>query len=151
MKLTNSDSSGLLISKRNAFRMLLWLCVYYRFFVTKVQSIWCIILLTSKHTLLLLQIHSRVLADAINNSLRGVLEPEFISFIQSFLYPIEYMIKNTESPPPLDENAPRLQHTEDHQFVPLQGEGERTDPIFELFNSVYKSKPGKIVAILLYY
>ena len=55
------------------------------------------------------------------------------------------MIQNAESPPPLNENAPRLQWTEDYQFVPLQGEGERTDPIFELFNSVHKLKPGKRV------
>ena len=104
-------------------------------------------LLTNKHSLLPCQIHSRALADAISNSLRGVLEPEFISFMQSFLYPVDYMIQIAEYPPPLNENAPRLRFTDDHQFVPLQGEGERTDPIFELFNSVHKPKPGNIVKL----
>ena len=63
-------------------------------------------------------------------------------------YPTEYMIKSTEHPPPLNENAPRLRLTENYQFVPLHGDGEKTDPIYELFNSVHQPRPGSIVELI---
>ena len=57
------------------------------------------------------------------------------------------MIKRVENPPLLDENAQRFVLTKDLQFMPVQqqGAGNKTDPIFELFNPPADVKEGKKV------
>ena len=92
----------------------------------------------------LLQNHSWILAETFGNNLRGVIEPEFIALLQSFIYP-KYMLHKPEAPLAMDENAQRLAVTETPQgiqVVPLQGEGTKIDPIFELFNPPAGSTKG---------
>ena len=74
--------------------------------------------------------------------MRGILEPEFIGLLQSFLYP-KCMIQNPEVAPEQDMNAPRFAVTKSLQVVPLQREGDKKDPIFELFNPPPNSKQGR--------
>lgn len=87
------------------------------------------------------------MADTIGTSLRGLLDDQVICLLQSFIYPKEMMIKRVENPPLLDENAQRFVLTKDLQFMPVQqqGAGNKTDPIFELFNPPADVKEGKKV------
>ena len=70
-------------------------------------------------------------------------EPGFILLLQSFVYP-EDMIQSHEVSPELDERALRLALTASGQVVPLQRDGSRSDPLYELFNSIYGPKKGTI-------
>ena len=97
-----------------------------------------------------LQVQSRILADVISNEFRGVFDTEFIGLLQSFIFP-QCMIQDPEIPPEMNENAQRFYITEDLDIVPLQREGNKKDPIFELFNPPTNSKPGKHRTLISYF
>ena len=52
------------------------------------------------------------------------------------------MIQSLEVAPDLDENAQRLALTETGRVVPIQREGDRVDPLYELFSSIHGAKKG---------
>ena len=139
MKFTTSSGNSLLINQRKAFRMLLWLCTYNEFYIQKVRIIY--FRFSSAIVVIIVhfcsQISSKALAEIFDSKLMGIIEPEFISLLKTFIYP-ECMILCPEATPPPDENAQRLRLTESMRVVPLppQAKSEMVDPLGALFNTL---------------
>ncbi len=72
--------------------------------------------------------------------MQGVLEPEFIALLQSFIHP-KWMIQTPEPEPIIDETADRLAFV-GGQVVPVERKGNLSDPIYELFNPPKTTNPG---------
>ena len=81
------------------------------------------------------------LAEVVQEHLRKFLGQETVDLLRSFLHP-KNMIEMPEAPMIMDENAERLQ-LRGSSIVPIQNEGPRIDPVFELFNPPKDTKQGK--------
>ena len=81
------------------------------------------------------------MADVILNNLGEHLESNFIGLLYSFIYPSS-MICKPEVPPDLDESAPKFEVTGDNRVIPVEREGEKKDPVFELFNPPSDTSQG---------
>lgn len=81
------------------------------------------------------------LAEVVEEHLRKFLGQDTVYLLQSFLHP-KNMIEIPEAPMIMDEDAERLQ-LRGNSIVPIQNEGPRRDPVFELFNPPKDTKQGE--------
>ena len=112
--------------------MMIWLCVYYEFYCTKVNAIRQL----QVKIITIIQKQSPELIAFFNETQEDLRFPEgHLNILNCFLDPTK-MIKEKEVPNPLNLNAEVLEYTEEGDIIPKQSSSDepKTDPIWDLFN-----------------
>ena len=89
----------------------------------------------------------QVKSDTLCNMMDGTLQPylkedSYIRLIQCFLNP-GLMLWREESPNPLRDDEAVIELTADGQHRPIQRDGEKADPLYELFVPKDPNSEGK--------
>ena len=84
-----------------------------------------------------MQIHSKNLADALSDSMKGILEPEFINLLKCFIYP-KYMENLTDAP------AGDFVSSAEMLMDSMQLGDTKMDPLMKLFSS---SHQGQVIGV----
>ncbi len=137
---------------RLCFRMMVWLTAYYEFYDKKVCSI-AVCSMAVCHVMVPMavpQIKSETLCYVVDGQLLPYLKEEgYIRLIQCFLNP-GMMLQVEESPNPLRDDEQVIELTREGGHRPVQRQGVKVDPLYQLFVPQDPDKEGQLPAIVLF-